>query len=494
MSDVVPYLKKGKPEVLDAAINTLTKMADPKAYQALAEYSATQKSPESHLKASYALLEAASLWKDFAKTQSDMEKLMEDTSLPEHLRLSAATYYFSNPELYNKKNIDMLVGLTEKALLTPGSPVWFGLLAKIQEGVDFPGKALVPINKSFEGLSSDLKRVVISAYAEGDIKDLIGASCKALEKDPSLGPVCAYAAWKLPSPQWVQPLIDAAVKLKDRDQLLTTEGLTQMRSKSVEEEILKAIQNRTPEKISVLADVIQIRKMASAKPILMEWVSSTNEVEKNAGLKAIGSLSTASDLPTLLGWLASFNQEAQVELVERAVQQVFQYGTPAGATAALIECYGKLKELPNKVSVVRLLSKTGEIEAFKKITEIIENDTDQKVKRKAVEALGDSKSEASLEVLKKIAVGSDEALRVLATRSAGNILKNFKKLPKEKMVAYAKEWLALCKNADQYRSIISAISAVSDSKNKLEMTALLEPLSANPEIAQEVKIALKNME
>ncbi len=489
--EVAPLLKNENPLIADAALNTLTKMADEKAYEAIAaQWNAVQK-VEVKLKLTYALIEVASFLKKYEKSQGEMEKIAKEGAFPEHLRVAAAILYLRAPIFEKNESAATEVAWVKSAIEQPGSPQWHGIMALIQEAKEFPGSLKVrdSINSSFEALPANLKRVVISAYAESSIRDLHQASCVALSQDPTLGPVCAYAAWKSPDRQWITPLIEAAKKLEGQDRNLTIEGLVQMRTVAVEEGLLEAIRQKSDENIEILVEVISNRKMWSAKPILMEWINGAELKAKNAGLKAFAALSSEAEIPQFLNWLTTFDQENQIELVERCIQPLIISGASQETLKSLIESYEKCKGEANKISVVRLLARANNNDAILKLVSIYELDASNKIKRKAVEGLGESKKDETLAILKKIANGTDPALQTLAIRSAGNIIKNVNERPIEQTATLGKEWLSLCKNADHYRGIISGLSEFKGAAIK----AILEPLLANAEIKKEVEVALKKV-
>ena len=376
------------------------------------------------------------------------------------------------------------------------------LILKVLAGKDAvlfaPAIAMVPGNfraaevgrvaDFFSRLPEDA-RIQLTAVLGGYPADAVGPYLLSAAENPSLDVRLAAlrSIGKAGGAKSVAFLATKAARASGAEQDAARETLTRLKGAEIDAAILTHIPKTSDD--AVKAELVRAageRRVAGAKPALMDMVKSASPMLKAKAAAALGDIAGTADIPDLLGLLLGLEDETARESMQDTVAAVARTNprelSRAGTVKALLAAE---KDPKKKVDLLRVLGKIGDDTGLALIRAAL-SDPDENVIDAAVRALVDWPTGMARDDLYEIA-RSSLALnhRVLSIRAFVRMIGLEPYRAPDGAVADLLRALAVAPRVEEKKLILGMLvrfPCVSGLKTA-------ESLLADPSVAEEAKLA-----
>jgi HEAT repeat protein len=332
-------------------------------------------------------------------------------------------------------------------------------------------------------------RIQLTAVLGGYPADVVGPYLLSAAENPSLDVRLAAlrSIGKAGDAKSVAFLAIKAARTSGAEQDAARETLARLKGAEVDAAILAHIPNSSDD--AVRAELVQAagaRRIAGAKPALMDMVRSSSPALKAKAAAALRDIAGTADIPDLLGLLLGLSDEAAREAMQDTVAAVARTNprelVRANAATALLAAE---RDPKNKVDLLLVLGKIGDDTSLPQIRAALA-DPDKTVVDAAVRALADWPSAAARDDVYEVARTSLTLNhRVLAIRAFIRMVGLEPNRAPEGAVADLLKILSLSPRPEEKKLVLAMLvrfPCVSGLKTA-------ESLLAEPAVAEEAKLA-----
>jgi HEAT repeat protein len=286
-------------------------------------------------------------------------------------------------------------------------------------------------------------------------------------------------------------LATRAARTSGVEQDSARDALARLKGADVDEAVLEHLAGTSDE--AVKAELVQAageRRIAGAKPALMELVKSGSPALKSRAAAAIRTIAGQADIPGLLDLLGGLEDETARESMEDTIAVVAR--TNPRETARAGEVKARLaaeKDIRKRADLLRVLGKIGDDSALPMVRAAL-GDPDPTVVDAAVRALADWPTIAARDDALAIAAASPVLNhRVLATRAFVRMIGLEPYRAPEAATADLLKVLALSPRPEEKKLVLGALG-------RFPCPASLkaaEVMAADPAVAAEAKLAVERI-
>ena len=336
-----------------------------------------------------------------------------------------------------------------------------------------PEDARIQLTAVLGGYPADKVRPYLLTAAENPSLDVRLAALRSIERTGDAKSV-AFLATK-------------AARIVGAEQDAARETLARLKGSEVDTAILAFLSKTSDEAIKAeLVQAVSARRIASAKPALMDMVKSAPPALKSRAAAALRNIAGMADLPALIGLLLGLEDETARESMQDTVAAVARTNPRTLARGNVAESLlAGEKDPKKKADLLRVLGKIGDDTALSLIRTSL-SDPDETVVDAAVRALVDWPTGAARDDLYEIARSSLAVNhRVLSVRAFVRMIGLEPHRAPEGAVADLLRALAVAPRPEEKKLVLGMLvrfPCVSGLKTA-------QSLLADPAVAEEAKLA-----
>ena len=336
-----------------------------------------------------------------------------------------------------------------------------------------PEDARVQLTAVLGGYPADAARPYLLTAAESPSLPVRLAALRSIEKTGDAKPV-AFLATK-------------AARTLGAEQDAARETLARLKGSEVDAAILAHLAKTSDEAIKAeLVQAVSARRIASAKPVLMDMVKSAPPALKSRAAAALRNIAGMADIPDLIGLLLGLEDETARESMQDTIAAVARTNPRTLARGNVAESLlAGEKDPKKKADLLRVLGKIGDDTGLALIRAAL-SDPDETVVDSAVRALADWPTGAARDDLYEIARSSLAVNhRVLSIRAFVRMIGLEPHRAPEGAVADLLRALAVAPRPEEKKLVLGMLvrfPCVSGLKTA-------QSLLADPAVAEEAKLA-----
>ena len=206
---------------------------------------------------------------------------------------------------------------------------------------------------------------------------------------------------------------------KNADSVAARKALERMGAAGIDNALIQQAQSSDPATQIVVINVIGVRREGKAMDTLVKLMASPDAAVASEAVKAVSTLGTAQQLPTLLGIIAETSQAALRTSAENAAKAICSRATDKPvAGKAILAALDSAKSAPARIGLLRILSRvpSGEsLAAVQKAMKESDKDISDAATRELIDWPDMAAASAILDLAKSSKVERDA---VLALRGA----------------------------------------------------------------------------
>ncbi len=353
----------------------------------------------------------------------------------------------------------------------------------LRESPKIPDLKIEPV---FEELAPTFKVQLLAALADLKDETYQSIAVKALDaKSAEVRKAALQALIPLGDASVVGPVAEiAATATKDEaDQARAT--LARMPAPSVDEAVLKGIEN-TKGKVRVeLINAVSERYITTAVPTLLTISSQGDAASRNAAIKVLGDIAKPGDLSNLLNVLVNTKSTTETETAVLSVAQVaHQIDKPTERGELVLQKLNNTEDPQDRIALMRVLGKIGDPDGLDVLREAL-GSNDEETQVAAVRALSDWPSLAPADELFNLAENSNSPrVKVLALRGYIELIRNDKDLSDDEKTAMLQKAMPVAEQVNEKRMILSGLgelnsmSALNAAVDYLKMNSVVNEAGA----------------
>jgi HEAT repeat protein len=292
---------------------------------------------------------------------------------------------------------------------------------------------------------------------------------------------------KIGDPSVVPMLADRAAGAAGEEQALARQTLARLKGTDVETAILDRLAKGSDEKVKAeLIEMIGERRIAPAKPLLMELVRTGAPALRLKAVGALKSVSTPADMRDLLALLFTIDDEtAREAMQDTAASVALTIARPLTRGDAAETLLAAENDPRKRADLLRVLGKTGDDTALPLMRKALA-DPDKDAADAAVRGLADWPSASAKDDVYGVAASSLSLThKVLALRAYVRMLGLEPYRQPTAAVADIEKALALASRPEEKRLVLGLLPKFPCESG----LRLAESLQADPAVASEAKTA-----
>jgi HEAT repeat protein len=340
-----------------------------------------------------------------------------------------------------------------------------------------PAASRVQLLTALSGFTSDLAMLAaVQALSDKDSMVRLNA-LRSLEK--------------LGNASIVKPLVRHAAQVRGAEQAAARTTLYVLSGPEVDQAVLSCLEKETePGRIMELLRCVGERRIAAGRSQLFKNMRHADRGVRIRAVRALGSLSTPSDLPRLLDLLLDVENQGEREETASTVAITARKINRDNARARLItQKLAQAKDTDERVILLAVLGKIGDDSSLPVLRRTLQS-SDLKIQEAAARAIIDWPTPTAREDVLYIAETSQNpTLQVLAVRAYVRLVELERYLRPEAAVASLKSVLPLVKRPEEKMAVLGALPRFSCR----EALAVAEVFLEDESVREEAEAAVKQL-
>lgn len=322
--------------------------------------------------------------------------------------------------------------------------------------------------------------------ALGAVVPLLGSS------EPTVVRAALQALGKIGDGSCVPPLAEIATNRKAyRESQLAREALHLMNAPGVEDAIVNLAMSGPEPVRPEMVRCIAARNMRNAVPQCLSLIQDATQPKEAVfeAWKALGKLAGDEHVPRMLEALLNSGSETPRKLAEASISEILLRSTDEQRTAPLIAALDNATGSEARASLYAIIGAVGDETCLDRLRSACASD-DPMIREASIRALASGANPAIIPDLLSLSESNqDGSLGVTCLRGVARLLRLPTLFTFEETLAFYEKALMLSKDADNKLMFISGLAEMP----AIETLGLLEPLSRDPEVAEEAALAAEKI-
>ena len=192
----------------------------------------------------------------------------------------------------------------------------------------------------------------------------------------------------LPDDTVIEFLLATATGENEAAAKAAADALTRMKAPALEQKIIERLKNTQGKSCIPLITVCRNRKIADATPVLLAFLSDSDNDVRLAVIAALGNTVSGENIEVLVGHLLKPASETEFETVKEALRVVCFRSVDPDAVATKLAAVYSDANLPTQCALLELFGALGGSEAIGAVQNAIANPTEQ-IQDTATRVLGE---------------------------------------------------------------------------------------------------------